>query len=338
MRFLSIFVIFSIAAPVAARQPEPKYRDHPLHYWVDKLTHTESDAERKEAIEAVKAFPGGVSELAPLLVGKLDDLSEDYRKTMMDAFIDLEPGAQAKAVVPDLIKLLEAKSPREPESLIRMLCAIGPDAKSAIPAIQRYLLKENSSYGSDLTSELTKLGPEIVPLFMEMLRTAEKDAKTSIWRQLRELGPAAKKAAPAIAPYLKDADNHMRIQAAHTLGVIANSPEARAMLLEDLKNADVEIRLGAAGALTDLGRPEAAVAVLMDVVRKYRKSSEMPNYGRVDYALSVLGQYGSAAKSVLPELQGFLEQNPAKNSPERRVYDVHLLALKHAIFHIERGK
>lgn len=273
MRILSILVLFAATHSASAQKPEAKYRGKPLAYWLDQLENTTSPKEIAPACQALQAFPDGASRALPILVGKLDDLSEEYRQAVAWGFLVLEPGPRGKPALPTLIKMLKEDKPRlDPLLIMQMLCAIGPDAKEAIPVIRPILLGlvkqgETPVLSSLSFSGLNKLGSDITPTLLEMIDISA-DGKRCAIEIIMEMGKDAKQAAPRLLKLLDDSDLDVRLNASIALWKIEKNPLALTALVALIEDRDItwdaavnlsEMDLGPA-AKSELPKIKAALA------------------------------------------------------------------------------
>jgi HEAT repeat protein len=269
MRAVSLLLVLALCPVATAQKPEAKYAGKPLAYWVEKFQKAETDTDLVAAEQAVCAFGPDAAPAVPALVEMLDDRSQTYREQVANMLCAIGPAA--KGAVPDLIKLLEAKSPRDPHQVIRVLCAIGPDAKDAIPAIRRvvrtYLTSKEEPglelwwFGSATGHyDFHRLGPDVVPMLLDAIEARDtwpgglsEVAILNCFESLRELGPAAKAAAPRLVKLLKHKAPEFRFQVATTLWAVERNPAAIAVLVDLLKGDNRKVAVSAVVELGDIG-------------------------------------------------------------------------------------
>jgi hypothetical protein len=269
MRAALITLMLLTAAPARA-DDEPEYEGKPLEYWVQRFRKAETIEQRYEAATAIKAFGADAAPAVPALAKMLADRSAQFREEVIailgalgpvakdarpallklfrdnpgcisvskiDAFIALHPAH--RDAVPFLVPLLDAGS----DSVCSALCGMGPEARDAIPAIRRHVLKQLADKEKDkrkfvyYLDGLYNLGPDVVPLLVEMLDAHGGCGRTEALDGLYKLAPKAKEAAPALVKLLKDDDPDVRLRAAEVLWKVEKNPTA-VTVLADLLRAD----------------------------------------------------------------------------------------------------
>jgi HEAT repeat protein len=255
---LAACVLFASAPTRADDGSEPEYEGKPLEYWVQRLRKAENGPQRTEAVTAIKAFGADAAPAVPALCKMLSDRSPQFRADVIEilgalgpvardarpallkclrehrnelldshvnAFIAVHP--RARDAVPGLIEFLD-----EPglNSAYYALCKMGPDAKLAIPAVRQYVLKELAAKEKDEKrtlyglGDLYRLGPDAVPLLVEMLDAHGGCGRLAALGCLEQLGPKALKAAPGLLTVLKWDDAGARYRAAVMLWKLEKNP------------------------------------------------------------------------------------------------------------------
>ncbi|QJW98302.1 hypothetical protein FTUN_5890 [Frigoriglobus tundricola] len=305
---LAVVLVIASAPALAAEEPVPKYEGKPLEYWVTRFQKAETDEQRRDAAAAIRAFGADAAPALPTFIEMLADHSPGYRAFVIDMIAAIGPKAQeARPFIRKLIQdpksppyggvdAIVAISPEPKEaaqllapllengevksSVYRALCDIGPDAKDALPAIRRYVLniiatteRRPGSHRFDCAG-LAKLGPDVVPLAVEMLETHDGRGRDEALTCLEELGAKANKAVPS--------------------------------LLKLLKHDDAESRYRAAVMLWKWEKNTAAVPALASVLTaeaKIRRDRLQVESNFAADAARMLGEIGPDAKAVLPALR-----------------------------------
>ena len=323
MRATSLLVVLALCpAATAAEKPEPKYEGKPLGFWIEKFQKAETDKDQAVAEGAVIAFGPDAAPAVPLLVEMLHDRSRSYRNRVANMLCAVGPAA--KGAVPDLIKMLEEKSPRDPHQVIRVLCAIGPDAKAAIPAIRRVVLGYLTSkdepavdlwrYNAFNYYDFANLGPAAVPMLLDTIDLFDtwpgglsEIAVVNCFGSLRELGPAAKEAAPRLTQLLKHEAPQFRLEAARTLWKVEKDPAVVPVLVAIVKGDDHMLARKAAEALGEIG-PAAkdALPALKALLPKEEPARVIPGFAPAPD--TSLWELRPTARDAIRKI----EQNPKK--------------------------
>jgi hypothetical protein len=159
-------------------------------------------------------------------------------------------------------------------------------------------------------SESTERRPDVDEL-VSRLKDSSAWTRYLAAKALGELGPAAKKAVPALARAVADEHESVRAQAAYALGEIG--PEAKGAVLalrRALTDSKSSVRLQAACALGEIG-PEAKSAALQ-LANSLRDSDEEVRR----WAAWALGKIGPAARPAVPALTRALERGDEKMRTE----------------------
>lgn len=309
-------VALASAPALAADKPEPKYEGKPLDYWLARFQKAENEKDRDAAFEALKAFGPDAAPALPTFIEMLADHSPEYRRQVVEIIGAIGPKAKdARPIIAKRAKETRDRDPfgygvaiavilwisSEPKDAVpelipllgegdwnyyalHAICNIGPDANTAIPAVRQCVLKELADAQKDGRiapglSGLTKLGPDVVPLLVEMLDAHGGIGRETALEYLQELGPKAVKAAPALVKLLKNGAPATRLRAATALWQVEENPSAVAALAELMK-LDPEVYH----------------------VRNPGYSKERNSSIALD-AAQALGEIGPAAQAALPQLR-----------------------------------
>jgi HEAT repeat protein len=136
---------------------------------------------------------------------------------------------------------------------------------------------------------------------VKKLKSPDPDARRAAARELAEMGPEAKPAAPALIQSLRDKDTFVRRFSAQAIGAIGVDPKVGIpALVLALRDNRKEVQEAAAESLGAMG--PNAVRPLLDVL----KNDGMDSNVRRRAAMS-LGKIGPAAKSAVPDLVAALQ-------------------------------
>jgi len=207
--------------------------------------------------EALGALAGFAS---PAVVPKLIDALKYEGTRPYVIYILGEQGAAAKPAVEALIKLLDDKNPAVQHEVPMALGKIGPDAKAAVPALAKALQEREGTVCYGIVFALGRIGrdaKEAAPALMKTLESKDESlSMLSAWalaqmhplndklaakvvavlvralaepspkfrhgaaEALKQLGPQAKAAIPALKKALKDEDLSVREMSAQALKAI----------------------------------------------------------------------------------------------------------------------
>jgi HEAT repeat protein len=162
---------------------------------------------------------------------------------------------------------------------------------------------------------LRQLGPEAkaaVPALLESLKDNSASVRCESAFALQRVGPAAKPAIPSLIEALKDADYHVRLWSLIALAEFGADARAAAPALASiLKEPDIVLRAQAARGLWLMGeKKEEALTVLIDLLADKREAG-------VSSAAFVLADIGGTdAKRAVPALLKALER-PEPSRPGR---------------------
>jgi HEAT repeat protein len=312
----AVSLLVAVLLCPAAQKPEPKYEGKPLAYWIEKFQKAETDEARNAAEAALCAFGPDGAPAVPALMEMLRDRSPAYRARVAHILQEIGPGA--KAAVPELVKRLKEKHAQKPregkefernseiwellriigaigpdakeailalvalfddpdtcDSAVSALCGIGPEAKAALPAIRRAVFADPEKRPRYGISELHKLGPAAVPLLIDMLGISDWMVQFKSFEQLKKFDAAAVK--------------------------------GTAELPKLLRHEDPVTRYYAVVLSWKVDRNKDAIPVLAGLLREEGTLTDSPAGARQDYlavaAAAALGEMGPDAKEALPALR-----------------------------------
>jgi HEAT repeat protein len=245
----------------------------------------------------------------PALVEVLKGPNKEMR--VCAAWVLCEIGPAARTAIPSLIEAIErldqdwgAKTFKF--YVVRALGRIGPDARAAVPILNRLLdqaLKpspaEDTRDAFDVATALAEIGaPPTGKLLDAFVRTGDSFAA----RQLACLGPKAREAVPSLRALLTDKRLEVRANAAVALAYIEPSlGESIPVLIEGLNHLDDNTLdvLEVPQALAQLGpKAKAAIPTLIGLVKKERDDSDV---------LNALVQIDPEGKECVPALISALD-------------------------------
>jgi HEAT repeat protein len=269
---------------------------------------------RREAATALgQVGPAVKAEAFRDLLAALSDRDADVRQAAVRAAMRL--GAPVAADLPVLRGLLERGDPTGEARSFALLALgyLGPEARSAAPAVVEVLLRADSRRLRLLAlGALEKIGPDSKELGGKLsaaLATfrSDREMRLALVRVLAKL-PAEVDAVPALLEALADRDAAISKAAAGGLGKLADRLDRTHSdrLIAALKSPHPSARRFAAEALGKLG-PDAADALpaLRALLRDEKSRPVLVEVVRVLYRL------GPAARPAGPELAALLRDDRA---------------------------
>jgi HEAT repeat protein len=188
---------------------------------VGKLTSADESA-RLEAIDQLGARGAKAAEAVAPLVELLKDSSAPVRAHAVRSLGEI--GAPAKPAVAALIQL--AKDPDETvrRQVVKAVMHIRPGPQVTVPLCVRLLEDSDPGVRMRILHVIAEAGPKAVPGLIAALR----NDKAAYWAclVLREIGPAAKDAVPALTNKLQDRRPEIRREAILALAAMGDAATA----------------------------------------------------------------------------------------------------------------
>jgi HEAT repeat protein len=282
------WVRYSMKTPnnkALARDPSlPAASKRPLAAWITELQDPQPHA-RVQAGLALAELGSPAAEAGPALEKALKDKDPEVRYAAALALGAIVP--DGKAAVDGLARALADTDWFVRWTAAQSLQKFGPKAKSAEPALLQAMSPSDPvkdfrpiRCGAALVA-LAKIDPNSkqleggIRLVVDKLLDYEGDgsdgARVVAAQMLGECGHLARSAVPALLKRLKDPEEDARVSAAEALLKI--DPETHwnagmGVLLDELKNHDVLIRILAAEALGRLGPRAKEAAIALETVER----------------------------------------------------------------------
>ncbi|MEN6406825.1 MAG: HEAT repeat domain-containing protein [Thermoguttaceae bacterium] len=259
--FMSVIGLGLLLTAAALQAAEPT---------VESLTAALKSADestRLNAIEQLGSLGQGAASAVTPLVGQLKDPSPKIRAHA--AWTLGQIGPAAGAAIPSLLELL-----KDPEADVRRQAVdaamrIHPGSDVPMPLGVKVLEDADPGVRIRILHAIAESGERAVPGLIQIL----DNEKTAYWAcvALREMGPVAKDAVPALTAKLKDSHPEIRREALLALAAIEQaSASAAPQIAEALKDPNT------AGAATfALGRIGLIPADADAVIRANAKSDDM---------------------------------------------------------------
>jgi HEAT repeat protein len=337
-------ILFTCAAfSCAAGPPAPESVPILIARLNSKRATERGDAARQLGKLGAKARPA-----VPALARALQDPDEDVRSEASCALRDLGPDAAAasaalvralgdrpsvaaanapatleaigKPAVPHLVaELKKGERLRHRWVVLRILGAIGPDARDAAPPLQDAFKDKDFDNRLRAAWALVRVAPDLPAgraFLISVLKHKDKEVRRTASESLARLGPRGKPAVPVLLETIRapvtDKDTWMAcMRALFALWQIGpEAKEAIPALTRLCKDRDEGVRMLAAGALlrVEEGNRQArrALKPLLPDLAGCLADAEP---GVPLFAADVLGRLGPEARSALPALRKALESN-----------------------------
>lgn len=218
------------------------------------------EAARLAAIDKIGALGDDAAQAVEPLAGLLADPSVAVRAHAALALGQI--GEPAKSAGPALVKLLADPDEAVRRQAVAALGAIRPGTDVTLPAFVALMRDADPGVRVRAMQAVAEAGSEAVPALIK----ATEDKEAAYWAclVLRELGPAAKDAVPALTALLTDARVEIRREALLTLAAVGDAAESAIPQIVPLL-ADEGVRVAAIYALASIGSvPEEALSALRE--------------------------------------------------------------------------
>jgi len=260
---------------------------------------------RAAAVAALGSVGQGSEEAADQLLAVLDDDFHTVRQNAVKFLCQVSGRCNLDA----LERALADPSPPVRKEAVRALESLGPRARRAAPKLEELLESPDRQLAKAAAKALAEIDPRrarksVVPVLVDAMRAHHSRA----WA-LATLGDMGRVAAPAlqtITDSLDDRDPGVRMGAAAALRGIGRDARSSIPALEArLADDHGRVRLEVAWALAQIDPTKLprALPVVMEVLQ-----DRDPLVRR--QAVHVLGDWGPAARSAIPDLERLLKQSP----------------------------
>jgi HEAT repeat protein len=224
---------------------------------IEKLKSSEASS-RLQAIDELGSKGHQDAEAVAALTALLKDQSAPVRAHAAWSLGRI--GAAARPAIDELVALVADADQSVRRQAVAALAAIRPGPKVAIPLFTKLLNDADPAVRTRVLNGIAEAGVDAVPGLIEAL----KDEKAAYWACviLREIGPAAKAAVPALAAKLSDRSPDVRREAVLALGNMNEGALPAVPQIAETLN-DEHARTAATFVLGELGKiPPAAEATI----------------------------------------------------------------------------
>jgi HEAT repeat protein len=230
------------------------------------LLHSSDAAARIKAIDQLGSRGANAAGAVVPLTALLQDPSAEVRARTAGALGKI--GAPAKPAASALVSLLKDSDPSVRRQAVKALVAIRPGPKVMIPLFVKLMKDSDPGVQMRVLNAVAEAGKAAVPGLIDALGNDE----VAYWAcvVLREIGPPAKAAVPALAEKLQDPRPDIRLQAVLALGAMK---EAALPAVPQIARAlgDQHVRTAATFVLGELGKIPAGAE---PAIRANAKSSD----------------------------------------------------------------
>lgn len=336
---LILLVAAVCGSTAAADKPEPKYKQKPLAYWMAKFEAAETDKDRDEPADAIKAFGVDGAPAVPKLVAMLDDRSPGFRRDIAEMLCAIGPGA--KGAVPDLVRMVKERKGHNRVEALRVLEAIGPAAKEAVPTIVA-VLDDRDVYIWALRAVYAIRPPaeDVIPSLTKVIRGNRVEEKDSgfgfaVEDLVKTFGAAA---APALIEMIDDEQERTRYSIAEALGGFGPVAKAAGPKLRTLLDAEnPRTQFEAARALWRIEKDKAVIPTLVALLVEPAPPAGVTYAYPADYvwwgteaSARVLAEIGPGAAAALPSLEAVLKSPAGKRLKVREAVEAAIKKIKAA--------
>ena len=250
-------------------------------------------------INAAEALGQIGSAAVPVLAEKLSDPN----LRALAASVLSEIGPDAKAAVPELVKLLGTDDDATRIEVLLAIAEIGPDAEAAIEPLLKTLRSPAAKGRAGAAYALAKIeAKSAIPVLKQTVKDKDELLRfASGWALVRfepKNAEFVRIALPSLIKGLSHKIPVIRREVAEVLGMIgpAAKPAARE-LLRTLKDGNLEVRVEALMTLAEIDASDELVLTV--AVKALQDDDPMFRYA----GAYLLGRAGTKASSAIPELR-----------------------------------
>jgi HEAT repeat protein len=178
-------------------------------------------AVRASAVAALGSLGPAAKTVIPSIVAGITDNQDAVRRAAVEALARTRP--HSTNAISALIELLEHENQEVAVSSARALGRMGPVAKEAVPSMIAAIKRIGMVPGDETFADaFRRLVPSAIPLLIKALEDDRKQVKILTCQCLRQFGPRAKSALPALRELLQVEDEPVRTAAKSAIARIAD--------------------------------------------------------------------------------------------------------------------
>jgi HEAT repeat protein len=240
-----------------------------------------------------------VDNAVKMLVDALKDPDKHVRAAAARGLFELN--VPREQVIPALADLLAEKDPQVRGHVVDALASLG---EKALPRLIKALQHDDTQ--GLAVAVIRQLGPkakDAVPALAEELKDPDAAYRREVCFALASIGPGAKPAVPALVKALSDADEGVRHIATYALGKIGPDAAAAAPdLKKNLASDDLFLKTASVWALVHIEPKDLDFRVkAVPILAKALAESDRERV-RMEVA-TTLGEIGPTAKDAIPALE-----------------------------------
>jgi HEAT repeat protein len=217
----------------------PLYQGKSIHAWARQLLAPGPEV-RGEAAAVLKGLG---SNAVPGLIRMLETRDPLWRRQLWTSALRLPPRLRRGLLRYSPVPQEQANH----QAAALALAVVGPEAKTAVPALGRALVSNEPANRWDFADALGAIGKASLSVLTNALENKDPGIRAAAVLGLTRLGPAAGPAVPPLVQRLKDADPEVRSRAVRALSAIG--PAAAPALVHAIEDERGLVRQGAAEAL-----------------------------------------------------------------------------------------
>lgn len=284
-------MLYEIGAPVANAL-------HP-HLWNPK-------SDKKFRALLFVAILGGKAK--PALPGVIETIEKDSDPKHFRAAMLVADRCSDPSLLPVLVRLLDDRADERSSAAAGILKRKEYPPDSYLPILKNWLRgkdKERRLRAFDLLFQLAGEATPVMDELITVLQGTESFDRFGAAVVLGRIGPAAKKAIPALEELLTDKNDKFRLHVATAMLNIADHAQAEAELLRILKEGNAGEKLDVAEVLWRHKRPAQVLLALNEILEKGDIEKRRD-------AVQMLRKLGPAARVSIPLLTKMLDDPDAE--------------------------
>lgn len=179
--------------------------------------HTFEDVIRKHVSGDPKNVIGTDPAAIPDLFEALRDDQPRRVQEVADEVLKKFAGSSEKPFLEDITVGMQHPNPRVVNWATRLLAKLGPEAKQMLPQLAKTLEAGDRAAAVGAANTLAAIGPDALPALIAALDKPNADVTAAVIQAIGRMGTAAESAVPKIATFLGHDENSLRFAALNAL-------------------------------------------------------------------------------------------------------------------------